>query len=95
MFNFLLDVYNGGVSNSTTSSDGVPDGIVRGANFDTSAFIFGGEVTFSAEAVYKQGWNAARNSQTVVGTVYTITAHQGDWVKVQEVGTGYSRVISA
>ena len=40
----------------------------------------------------KEGNNNARSNQTVVGTVYTITAHQGDWVKVQEVGTGYSRV---
>lgn len=49
-------------------------------------------VVIDGTGVYKQGWNAARNSQSVVGTVYTIIAHQGDWVKVQEVGTGYSRV---
>lgn len=45
----------------------------------------------NAESVYNTGWNACRNSANVLGTVYTITAHQGDWVKVQEVGTGYTR----
>ena len=48
--------------------------------------------TFGAyNALRNAGWNAAVDACTVLGTVYTITAHQGDWVKVQAVGTGYSR----
>ena len=39
-----------------------------------------------------QGNNNARSNQSVVGTCYTITAHNGDWVKVSSLGTGYSRV---
>lgn len=41
MFNFLLDVYNVGVSNSTTSSDGIPDGIAKGLDSDIPTFILG------------------------------------------------------
>jgi len=52
----------------------------------------GSTITISGTGLYNKGWNAARDSQTVVGTCYTITAHQGDWVKVQAIGTGYSRV---
>ncbi|MCR4886306.1 MAG: hypothetical protein K5919_05260 [Clostridiales bacterium] len=49
-------------------------------------------VSVDASARYKAGNNDAYANQTVVGTCYIITAHSGDWVKVQEVGTGYSRV---
>ena len=52
----------------------------------------GSTITINGTGLYNKGWNAARDSQTIVGTCYTITAHQGDWVKVQEIGTGYSRV---
>lgn len=41
MFNFLLDVYNSGVSSSTTSSDGVPGGIAKGLDSDIPTFILG------------------------------------------------------
>lgn len=41
---------------------------------------------------YNLGWLAARDNQTTIGTCYEITAHQGDWVKVRSLGTGYSRV---
>lgn len=39
---------------------------------------------------YNAGWNAAVSQMYVLGTVYIITAHSGEWVKVQEVGTGWS-----
>ena len=49
--------------------------------------------TFVAPADnYNTGWNAARSDQTTIGTCYQITAHNGDWVKVTSLGTGYSRV---
>ena len=41
---------------------------------------------------YNRGWNDARANQIVIGTCYEITAHSGEWVKVRELGTGYSRV---
>ena len=50
------------------------------------------DLTVDASAAFKDGNNTAYANQTVVGTCYIITAHSGDWVKVQEVGTGYSRV---
>jgi hypothetical protein len=48
--------------------------------------------TVDASERYKAGNNDAYANQTVIGTCYTITAHSGDWVKVQAIGTGYSRV---
>ena len=41
MLSFLLDIYNSGVSSSTTSSDGVFDGVAKGLDFDTTAFLIG------------------------------------------------------
>ena len=41
---------------------------------------------------YKRGWNDARSDQITIGTCYEIIAHSGDWVKVNSLGTGYSRV---
>ena len=41
MLSFLLDIYNSGVSSSTTSSDGVFDGVASGLDFDTTAFLIG------------------------------------------------------
>ena len=48
--------------------------------------------TVDASARYKAGNNDAYANQSVVGTCYTITAHSGEWVKVQSLGTGYTRV---
>jgi hypothetical protein len=50
------------------------------------------DLTVDASAAFKDGNNTAYANQTVIGTCYTITAHSGDWVKVQAIGTGYSRV---
>ena len=41
-------------------------------------------------SLYKSGWNDAVDQMKTLGTVYQITAHSGDWVKVREIGTGYS-----
>lgn len=46
-------------------------------------------LTYNASDIHNAGWNDAVNHMYVMGTVYTITAHQGDWVKVSPVGTGY------
>ncbi|MBR4352716.1 MAG: phage tail protein [Bacteroidales bacterium] len=52
--------------------------------------LFGFKVDATSE--YNAGWASARSHQVTVGTCYEITAHQGEWVKVREIGTGYSRV---
>ena len=42
------------------------------------------------KALYNSGWNDAVDHMLVLGTVYRITAHMNDWVKVEAVGTGYT-----
>ena len=76
------DQYNPSTHNTTISVQ------VEASNgaMETRGFVVSG-----ADA-YKDGNNDAYANQTVIGTCYIITAHSGDWVKVQEVGTGYSRV---
>lgn len=61
----------------------------NGATGDDTLIVTASEAYEQGE---KAGNNAARDNQSVVGTCYQIIAHQGDWVKVQEIGTGYSRV---
>ena len=41
MLNFLLTVYNSGVSSPTTSGDNIPGGGITGLDFDTAAFVLG------------------------------------------------------
>lgn len=50
------------------------------------------DLTVNASEAVKAGNNNARSNQTTIGTCYEITAHNGDWVKVRSLGTGYSRV---
>lgn len=41
MFNLLLNIYNGLVLGDTTTSDGIPDGVASGLDFDSDSFITG------------------------------------------------------
>jgi phage minor structural protein len=42
------------------------------------------------KALYNSGWNDAVDNMLVLGTVYRITAHMNEWVKVEAIGTGYT-----
>ena len=54
--------------------------------------VNGGTTSVDVTATYNKGWNDAALTQYVVGTCYTITDRDGDWVKVEEIGTGYSEI---
>lgn len=85
-----------GAVHTDITEEGIRNDLAGSSHASAISALADGDELFTVyidgTGAYKAGNNDARNSQTVVGTVYTITAHSGEWVKVQEVGTGYSRV---
>lgn len=78
--------YNGNLHTYNVSVRGFAS---NGATGDDSIIVTASEAYGDG---VKDGNNAAYSNQYVIGTCYQITAHNGDWVKVQSLGTGYSRV---
>lgn len=92
------------LTNGKTRTASIPSAIdwsaayVQNGQMSVSCFVGGKPISSGAiedpgyATGVKKGNNDARDGQSIVGTCYQITAHSGEWVKVQEIGTGYSRV---